>query len=83
MLRVEHHWDGPKTTHEIPEGLTISTNRYWTIHILDKGESKIKGEFQYQNNVNYDQNIMANENVSTPEPMSDEEFEEFFRSYLD
>ena len=26
--------------------------------------------------------IMDNENVSTPEPMSDDEFEEFFRSYL-
>ena len=26
--------------------------------------------------------IMANENISTPEPMSDEEFEEFFKSYL-
>ncbi|WP_458404581.1 Ni-sirohydrochlorin a,c-diamide reductive cyclase ATP-dependent reductase subunit [Methanobrevibacter sp.] len=26
--------------------------------------------------------IMANENVSTPEPMEDEEFEEFFKSYL-
>ena len=27
--------------------------------------------------------IMHNENVSTPEPMDDEEFEEFFRSYMD
>ena len=27
--------------------------------------------------------IMHNENVSTPEPMEDEEFEEFFKSYLD
>ncbi|MBR4448403.1 Ni-sirohydrochlorin a,c-diamide reductive cyclase ATP-dependent reductase subunit [Methanobrevibacter sp.] len=27
--------------------------------------------------------IMANENISTPEPMEDEEFEEFFKSYLD
>ena len=26
--------------------------------------------------------IMANENVSTPEPMGDEEFEEFFKSYM-
>ena len=26
--------------------------------------------------------IMANENVSTPEPMSDEEFEEFFKEYM-
>ena len=26
--------------------------------------------------------IMANENISTPEPMSDEEFEEFFKEYL-
>jgi nitrogenase iron protein NifH len=26
--------------------------------------------------------IMANERIATPEPMSDEEFEEFFRSYL-
>ena len=26
--------------------------------------------------------IMTNENVSTPEPMSDEEFEEFFKQYL-
>ena len=27
-------------------------------------------------------NIMTNENLSTPEPMSDEEFEEFFKRYL-
>ena len=27
-------------------------------------------------------NIMSNENVSTPEPMDDEEFEAFFKSYL-
>ena len=27
--------------------------------------------------------IMHNENVSTPEPMEDEEFEEFFKSYMD
>ena len=27
--------------------------------------------------------IMTNENISTPEPMEDEEFEEFFKSYLD
>ena len=26
--------------------------------------------------------IMSNENISTPEPMDDEEFEEFFKSYL-
>ena len=26
--------------------------------------------------------IMANENISTPEPMGDEEFEEFFKLYL-
>ena len=26
--------------------------------------------------------IMANENISTPEPMGDEEFEEFFKSYM-
>ena len=26
--------------------------------------------------------IMANENISTPEPMSDEEFEKFFKQYL-
>jgi len=26
--------------------------------------------------------IMHNENISTPEPMDDEEFEEFFKSYL-
>ena len=27
--------------------------------------------------------IMVNENISTPEPMEDEEFEDFFKSYLD
>ena len=26
--------------------------------------------------------IMTNENISTPEPMGDEEFEEFFKSYM-
>jgi aminopeptidase N len=64
LLRVEHHWTGPKTNHELPEGLTLSSNRYWTIHILDKGESKIQGEFQYQKNANYDDDIMVNENDS-------------------
>ena len=64
LLRVEHHWDGPKTMQELPEGLTLSSNRYWTIHILDKGESKIQGEFQYQKNDNYDGDIMVNENDS-------------------
>ena len=64
LLRVEHHWTGPKTTYELPEGLTLSSNRYWTIHILDKGESKIQGEFQYQKNANYDSDIMVNENDS-------------------
>ena len=36
-----------------------------------------------QEYANLASNIMANEKTSTPEPMSDEEFEEFFKSYLD
>ena len=64
LLRVEHHWTGPKSESEIPEGLTISPDRYWSIYRLDKGESMIKGEFQYQNNANYDGNLMVSENDS-------------------
>ncbi len=64
LLRVEHHWMGPKSAGELPEGLSISPNRYWSIYRLDKGESKIKGEFQYQNNANYDANLMISENDS-------------------
>ena len=33
--------------------------------------------------INLASSIMNNENVSTPEPMDDEEFETFFKSYLD
>lgn len=64
LLRVEHRWVGPTSVGEIPEGLTISDSRYWTIYRLDKGESKIKGEFQYQDNENYDANLFENENDS-------------------
>lgn len=64
LLRIEHHWVGPKTNGEIPEGLTISSDRYWTIHRLDKGEAIIKGEFQYHNNNTYDANLFTNENDS-------------------
>ena len=35
-----------------------------------------------QEYINLASSIMANENISTPEPMSDEEFEEFFKLYL-
>lgn len=64
LLRVEHRWVGPTSVGEIPEGLTISDSRYWTVYRLDKGESKIKGEFQYQDNENYDANLFENENDS-------------------
>lgn len=64
LLRVEHRWVGPISVGEIPEGLTISDSRYWTIYRLDKGESIIKGEFQYQDNENYDANLFENENDS-------------------
>lgn len=64
LLRIEHRWTRPTSAGEIPEGLTISSNRYWTIHRLDKGVSKIKGEFQYHNNVNYDEDLFVNENDS-------------------
>lgn len=64
LLRVEHRWVGPMSVGEIPEGLTISDSRYWTIYRLDKGESIIKGEFQYQDNENYDANLFENENDS-------------------
>ena len=64
LLRVEHHWMGANSANELPEGLTISPDRYWSIYRLDKGESKIKGEFQYQNNANYDGNLMISENDS-------------------
>ena len=64
LLRVEHHWTGPKSAGTIPEGLTISPDRYWSIYRLDKGESKISGEFQYQNNDNYDGDLMVSENDS-------------------
>lgn len=64
LLRVEHRWVGPTSVGEIPEGLTISDSRYWTVYRLDKGESKIKGEFQYQDNANYDANLFENENDS-------------------
>lgn len=64
LLRVEHRWVGPTSAGEIPEGLTISDSRYWTICRLDKGESKIKGEFQYQNNENYDSDLFENANDS-------------------
>ena len=64
LLRVEHRWVGPISVDEIPEGLTISDSRYWTIYRLDKGESIIKGEFQYQDNENYDANLFENENDS-------------------
>lgn len=64
LLRIEHHWEGPTSTNEFPEGLSISTDRYWSIYRIDKGEATIKGEFQYQNNANYDGNLMVNENDS-------------------
>ena len=64
LLRIEHRWVGPKTVGEIPEGLTISSDRYWTIHRLNKGESKIKGEFQYQDAVNYEENLIVSPNDS-------------------
>ncbi len=64
LLRVEHRWVGPKSAGEIPEGLTISSDRYWTIYRLDKGESTIKGEFQYQFNSTYDGNLNENPNDS-------------------
>lgn len=64
MLRVEHFWVGPESVGEIPEGLTISPNRYWRINRLDKGEANIKGEFQYQKNGNYDEDLITNENDS-------------------
>ena len=64
LLRVEHRWVGPTSAGEIPEGLTISSDRYWTIRRIDKGSSKIKGEFQYHNNSTYDANLFVNENDS-------------------
>ena len=64
LMRVEHHWMGANSAYELPEGLTISPDRYWSIYRLDKGESMIKGEFQYQNNANYDGNLMVSENDS-------------------
>ena len=64
LLRVEHHWAGPKSAGELPEGLRISSDRYWTIHRIDKGNATIEGEFQYHNTANYDQNLMVNENDS-------------------
>lgn len=64
LLRIEHYWVGPKSFGEIPEGLTISSDRYWKINRLDKGESVIKGEFQYQKNNVYDDNLIVSENDS-------------------
>ncbi|MBQ8222845.1 MAG: T9SS type A sorting domain-containing protein [Bacteroidales bacterium] len=64
LLRIEHRWVGPKSVGEIPEGLTISPDRYWTIHRLDKGEATIKGEFQYQDAANYDDNLIVSPNDS-------------------
>jgi hypothetical protein len=64
LMRVEHHWMGANTASELPEGLTISQDRYWSIYRLDKGNAKIKGEFQYQKNANYDENLMVSENDS-------------------
>ena len=43
---------------------------------------KYPDSVEAQEYFNLASSIMANENVSTPEPMSDEDFEEFFRSYL-
>ena len=64
LMRVEHHWMGANTASELPEGLTISQDRYWSIYRLDKGNAKIKGEFQYQKNANYDENLMVSEHDS-------------------
>lgn len=64
LLRIEHRWIGPTSAGEIPEGLTISSDRYWTIHRLDKGEATIKGEFQYHKNTSYDANLLVNPNDS-------------------
>lgn len=64
LLHIEHRWVGPKSAGEIPEGLTISSDRYWTIYRDDKGEAQIKGEFQYNFNNIYDGNLFANENDS-------------------
>ena len=64
LLRIEHSWVGPKSAGEIPEGLTISSDRYWTIYRLDKGEATIKGEFQYHFNDTYDGNLNVNPNDS-------------------
>lgn len=59
LVRVEHRWVEPKSVGELSEGLTISPNRYWTIHRLDKGEAKINGEFQYQKNSSYDADLLT------------------------
>jgi len=65
LLRIEHHWVGPESTGDIPAGITISPNRYWTIYRHDKGDAVINGEFQYQKNSSYDDDMIASESDST------------------
>lgn len=64
LMRVEHRWVGTKNVGDLPEGLTLSPNRYWTIHRLDKGESMIDAEFQYQKNKTYDEELITSANDS-------------------
>lgn len=59
LIRVEHHWVGANNVGYIPTGLTLSPNRYWTIHRLDKGTSSINAEFQYQKNATYDGELIT------------------------
>lgn len=64
LLRVEHRWVGANAVGGLSEGLTISPNRYWTIHRLDKGNSVINCEFQYQNVEAYDADLIQSDNDS-------------------
>lgn len=62
LLRVEHRWVGADS--DLIDGTKISSNRYWTIHRLDKGSSVINGEFQYQNVDTYDAELFKLESDS-------------------
>jgi aminopeptidase N len=63
LLRVEHRWVGADFDTSI-EGFKLSPNRYWTIHLLDKGNSVINCDFQYQKNATYDAELLTSPNDS-------------------
>lgn len=59
FISVTHNWVAPDSLNNAPEGLTISSNHYWTIECINNPTLEATGIFSYNRNI-LDGDILTN-----------------------